>query len=379
MTDYNIIKEKPHYAILDGLRGVAAVFVLLFHLCEGCGINLGHCYLGVDFFYALSGFVVGYAYDDRWGKMGVGTFFKRRALRLHPMVVMGTAVGLVLYWFGQSSAFPLIGETPWWKVLAMFVWCCLMLPMPNSWDIRGGGWQSFNSFNGNIWSLYWEYAANILYALVFRLLPTAALAVVVGIAALGTLDLTLNLDVFGIYAASRECGAYSVNGGWCLTGAELYIGFVRVLYPFTVGLLLARFTGIRISLRGGFGWSSLLVIAMMLVPMFSGIANGLYEAVSILLLIPVIVLIGAGSRIASPKAGAICRFLGDISYPLYITHLPFIFMQMAWLRNNPDAPVSSVILLSVCLFFVSIATAYASLRLYDLPVRAWLASRLFKR
>ena len=68
------LKSKPHYEILDGLRGVASIIVLAFHLLEAHAANafaqvINHGYLAVDFFFLLSGFVVGYAYDDRWGKM----------------------------------------------------------------------------------------------------------------------------------------------------------------------------------------------------------------------------------------------------------------------------------------------------------------------
>ena len=55
------LASKPRYEILDGLRGVAAVFVLVYHLCEthfglGAAHPLNHGYLAVDFFFALSGF-----------------------------------------------------------------------------------------------------------------------------------------------------------------------------------------------------------------------------------------------------------------------------------------------------------------------------------
>ncbi len=66
--------SKPHYAILDGLRGVAAVTVMFFHLLEPHAKGdhtaqiINHGYLAVDFFFVLSGFVIAYAYDDRWEK-----------------------------------------------------------------------------------------------------------------------------------------------------------------------------------------------------------------------------------------------------------------------------------------------------------------------
>lgn len=93
---------KPHYELLDGLRGVAALLVVFYHIFEGLSFAAGgtlitvinHGYLAVDFFFILSGFVIGYAYDDRLGKsMSLGNFFKRRLIRLHPMIVMGSCAG----------------------------------------------------------------------------------------------------------------------------------------------------------------------------------------------------------------------------------------------------------------------------------------------
>ena len=86
---------KPHYPILDGLRGTAAILVVIFHLFEAyfpvmANHPMHHGYLAVDFFYLLSGFVVGYAYDDRWGKMSIKEFIKIRLIRLHPLVILGS-------------------------------------------------------------------------------------------------------------------------------------------------------------------------------------------------------------------------------------------------------------------------------------------------
>ena len=95
---------KPHYPILDGLRGTAAIMVVIYHLFEAYFPVVGHHptphgYLAVDFFYLLSGFVVGYAYDDRWGKMSIKEFFKIRLIRLHPLVILGVLIGAIGFWF----------------------------------------------------------------------------------------------------------------------------------------------------------------------------------------------------------------------------------------------------------------------------------------
>ena len=96
--------SKPHYELLDGLRGVAALVVMWYHVFEGFATSpidqgFNHGYLAVDFFFILSGFVIGYAYDDRWKRsLTTREFFKRRLIRLHPMVIMGVVLGAITYW-----------------------------------------------------------------------------------------------------------------------------------------------------------------------------------------------------------------------------------------------------------------------------------------
>lgn len=106
--------------------------------------------------------------------------------------------------------------------------------------------------------------------------------------------------------------------------------------------------------------------------------NGVYETVVILLVFPVIIAVGAGSRTNGLKSGAVCRFLGEISYPLYVTHYPFIYVQMSWAAAHADLPVSTHIFVSVSLFLLAVGVAYASLHLYDLPVREWLRRKVLK-
>ena len=121
------LASKPRYEILDGLRGVAAVLVVAYHLFEtyyhgGPDQPINHGYLAIDFFFVLSGFVIGYAYDDRWGKMSTWNFFKRRLVRLHPMVIFGTLLGALLFYFGDCPDFPLIKETSPWLALLVMLW-----------------------------------------------------------------------------------------------------------------------------------------------------------------------------------------------------------------------------------------------------------------
>lgn len=385
------LASKPRYEILDGLRGVAALLVIIFHLLETYSRGpayqiINHGYLAVDFFFVLSGFVIGYAYDDRWDRMSLTGFFKRRLVRLHPMVMAGTITGACLFFFSACNVWPAITETPLWNFLLCTVLGLLMIPCWPGIDIRG--WNETNPLNGPNWSLTYEYIGNILYALIFRKLPIAILALLCVCSAVLTLNLTLGWNLFGIFDGEPQ---YNVIGGWSLEGSQIFIGFTRLLYPFLCGLLISRILSSRMTadnpsgspfrLRGGFWWASVILVTVFALPCIGGkqgIADGIYQAVSILIIFPVIVLIGAGSRTTDSRSTKVCKFLGEISYPLYITHFPFVCMQVAWVNNNPDAPLWMHIAVSAGVVTVAVALAYAWLRLYDEPVRKWLTDRWLK-
>ena len=378
------LASKPRYEILDGLRGVAAVLVVLFHLLETYSNGqstqiINHGYLAVDFFFVLSGFVIGYAYDDRWDKMTTWGFFKRRLVRLQPMVILGTVVGACFYLFGQGNGFPLIGNVPGWKVLLAFVMGCFMIPCGARMDIRG--WGEMNSFNGPNWSLTWEYVGNILYALIFRRLPKIGLAILAAAAAFCTLDLCLDWNVFGLLTEGHAGHRYTVIGGWSLTSEQVYVGLTRLFYPFIIGLLISRI-GKFIKVKNGFWWCSLILAVLFSIPCVGGadnILNGVYNATCILVLMPLVVMMGAGSHITGEKSAKVCNFLGEISYPLYITHYPLMYMQMNWAWSHPDAPAYAHVMVCIGCFLLSIGIAYACLKLYDIPVRKLLTEKWLKK
>ena len=103
--------------------------------------------------------------------------------------------------------------------------------------------------------------------------------------------------------------------------------------------------------------------------------NGLYEAFCIIVLFPIILSIGAGSQIRSRRGQSICKFLGFISYPLYITHFVYIYLLWTFKGYHPDAPTGTVVTLCAGLFLAAIATAYAAMKLYDIPVREYLKEK----
>ncbi|HEX2606854.1 MAG TPA: acyltransferase, partial [Flavisolibacter sp.] len=316
------LSAKPHYPILDGLRGVAAILVVIFHLFEAHATGhatqiINHGYLAVDFFFALSGFVVGYAYDDRWTKMSIGSFFRRRLIRLQPMVIMGMLIGAICFYLLPSSIFPAMSQVPVWKMLLIMLIGMCMLPVPPSMDIRG--WHEMYPLNGPAWSLFFEYLANILYALGIRKFSKTPLTVLVFLAA-----------CFLIHMA---VGYGDVVGGWALEGKQLHIGFARVLYPFFAGLLLSRMLTVK-PIKQSFLLCSLLLALVLALPRMGGEKtvwlNGLYEAGVIILIFPLIVYLGACGVMKGNQEKRFCNFLGGISYPLYITHYPLIYLYTGW-------------------------------------------------
>lgn len=373
-TQTTYLASKPHYDILDGLRGVAAVIVIIFHLLEahagGSHFNqiINHGYLAVDFFFMLSGFVIGYAYDDRWNQMTVGTFFKRRLIRLQPMVIMGSIVGAAFFYFQASDCFPNIAGTPVTTMLLVMLLGFTLLPLPLKWDIRG--WTEMHPLNGPAWSLYYEYIGNILYALFVRKFNKVALTTLVVIAGCLTVHLCLT-------APSGD-----IVGGWALNWEQQYVGIVRLLYPFFAGLLLSRLGWlIRIKKRA-FWWCSLLIVVVLSIPRIGGEdgfwMNGLYEAFIIICIFPIIVSMGAGGKVTGKRSVGVCKFLGDISYPIYITHYPLVYTYTAWATTN-NATIAEGAPYMILTFVGSFAVAYASLRLYDEPVRKWLTDRFLKK
>ncbi|QSB25702.1 acyltransferase [Flavobacterium sp. CLA17] len=368
------IKPKKHYEILDGLRGVAAILVVAFHIFEAfSGGNrfvqiINHGYLAVDFFFLLSGFVVAYAYDDRWGKMTQWEFYKRRLIRLQPMVIMGMIIGALLYYFQASDIlFPMIAGMEVWKVILTMIIGFTLLPIPPSMEIRG--WGEMHPLNGPAWSLFFEYIANILYALIFRKFSNKVLAVFVLLFA----GMVINYTVFGPKG--------DVIGGWSLNLEQLNVGFIRLLYPFFAGILLSRL-GKLIHIKGAFWICSLMITVILALPRFGDESslwmNGIYESLCIIVLFPLIVAIGAGGEIKNPFSLKICKVLGAISYPIYITHYPLIYWYTAWVVDN-KVSIQDGYLPGIGVLIASVIIAYLCLKLYDEPVRNWLQKRFQKR
>ena len=371
------ISAKPHYDLLDGLRGVAAILVLFYHVFEGfafaeatngvgSGIitTLNHAHIAVDFFFILSGFVISYAYDNRWGQMSMGQFFKRRLIRLHPMLVMGAVMGF--------AAFAFVGFERWngtmaptgWVMMALLLTIFMIPAVPGlPYEVRGNG-EMF-PLNGPAWSLFFEYVGNILYALFIRRLSTKRLAA-----------LTLVLGVLHAWFFVGDISGYGMLGvGWTIDEVNFWGGLLRMLFPFTLGMLISR-TFKPMKVKGAFWICSVVLIVLFSVPYIESAGgvvnlNCLYEYVCVALIFPLLVWLGAcGSTIEGGKAThRICQALGDLSYPLYIVHYPIMYIFYAWLIDKQIYSLSHCLGVATLVVVSSILLAILCLKLYDEPLR----------
>lgn len=370
---------KPHYELLDGLRGVAALLVVFYHIFEGFSFAGGgtlitvinHGYLAVDFFFILSGFVIDYAYDDRWKKnLTLKGFFKRRLIRLHPMIVMGAVIGCITFfiqggvkWDGTQVATSAV-------MLALLLAMFFIPAYPGAgYDVRGNG-EMF-SLNGPSWSLFFEYIGNILYALFIHRLSNKALTVLVILLGVG----------LSWFALSDVVGYGMIGVGWTLDGLNFWGGMLRMLFPFTLGMLISRnFRPFKV--RGAFWICSVILLVLFCVPYVEGHSpvclNGVFEMVCIVVIFPMLVCLGASGQTTDKRSTRICKFLGDISYPLYAIHYPLMYLFYAWLIENKLYTLGETWPIAALVYFGSIVLAYLCLNLYDEPVRKWLGRKFVR-
>lgn len=371
---------KPHYELLDGLRGVAALLVIWYHVYEGFAFaggglieTLNHGYLAVDFFFILSGFVIGYAYDDRWqSTLTLKSFFKRRLIRLHPMVIMGAVIGAITFCIQGSVQWDGTHIATSMTMLAML---CAMFFIPaipgnSCYEVRGNG-EMF-PLNGPSWSLFFEYIGNILYALFIRKFSTTVLTIlVIALACTHAWFASFNISQYG-----------SIGVGWTLDTINFWGGLLRMLYPFTMGLLISRiFKPIKIA--GAFWICTLVLAALFSIPYLNennGIhINGIYETVCVTFVFPALLWIGASGKTTDKHSSIICKFLGDISYPVYMIHYPIMYLFYAWLIDNKLYTLGATWHVVIPMYLGIVLLAHLCLKLYDEPLRKYLMKKFFKK
>ena len=367
--------NRPRYDILDGLRGVAALMILFYHVFNDAKsfivwptvVNeFYHSFLGVDFFFILSGFVMGYAYDKALeGTLTTGGFIKRRLIRLHPMVVMGVLIGAIAFavqgftkWDGTQVATQALMYA---TLLGLF-----LIPSPASMEVRGNT-EAF-PLNGPHWSLFFEYIGSLLYVLLLHKLSTKWLRVWVACSIISIAGFALLAEDGGI--------AY----GWSSEPRNFLGGALRMLYAYPMGLLMARVFRERQPkpIKGHmFLLCSLALIVLLGFPFLgSKDMETIYQLVCILSLFPTIVWFGACGMVSGWRQRVV-SFLGRLSYPLYAIHFPFIYLYIAWVQKSGYTYIghSHPWLAAAIALVASLLIATLCMLFYDEPLRKWLTGK----
>ena len=335
---------RQRFVLLDGIRGIAAIAVMLFHLFPQLpGGVIGHGYLAVDLFFLLSGFVIAHNYDGKIARgLSLGRFAAIRAIRLYPLAIAAIVAAALLRLIYPRPTLP-TGSF-------LYDLGANLLLLPNSTDEMV---EKF-AFVPPSWSLFFELTVNLIYAAIFPWLRKATLLCL--------------MIVFGAMLTISVVEQGSVE----LLHRDIVFGMVRTAFSFTYGVIISRYAlggGIRI------GRPTLLVYVVLVLvigaPM--GYANtALYDLIVIVAVFPVLVWICVSNP--SDRVSPLQEELGELSYPIYLFHMPvmaYVGVALGWALDG--------VMLGVVATLATLVAAALAWRFYDRPVRSWLQHRLLGR
>ena len=340
---------RETYETLNWLRGVAAILVAVFHFEAFFGKDaVPSGYLAVDLFFLLSGFVIANAYLDRLrGGMPARQFMMARAIRLFPLYLFGTGIGIGAAWLAFALGAGLLSGP---ALLLATVSSLAMLPSPT--------WHEtiiLMPINVPGWSLFFELAANLAFVLLWPKLTTRYLAAVVAVSGAGLLLATLMK------------GDVDLGAAW----PTLAGGFLRVSCSFFAGVLLFKLFRHRKQHHSKLAYLvPLLFAASLFLDPGQGFGRVAYDLICVFALFPALVYFGA--RLSASSTGSL-GFLGTTSYSVYVLHMPVYMLATTGLSvfGFGAAPWQGVVLLCGL-----IATSSFLTKSFDEPVRRKLSNRV---
>ena len=347
--------RKP---VLDGLRGIAILLVMLTHTSV-----LPNGYVGVDLFFALSGFLITtllYEEWDRVGRISLRRFYGRRARRLLPALGLLIGVALIV----NLLCYPMTG----WPFAEKALTSLLFV---NNWLAATGHAGDLGSLNPT-WSLAQEEQFYLVWPL--------ALLLLLRLRARPQLVAGLLLVAVGLLIAVAPIGngqGYSVYYSPAARAAELLFGCLGAviwrhrLLSIPAGLSRRLPLSVRVALEKRQLWRALsaLVLAYLFATLLFNyqLTTGQVYLRACLLAVPLIVnLVGTPNSVVARAIGcAPLRFLGRISYALYLFHLLLRNVVYHYMPNN------SIYLNAVLTIALSVAVAAASWRVVESRILGW--------
>ena len=365
MADLSNITATPpshhRFHVLDAMRGIAALIVVDIHTAPllGTAVFAHNGHLAVDFFFCLSGFVIAFSYERRLLEgMKIPSFLMARVIRLYPMIFLCMTIGIVKPLIEQlhRSDFSILKEKFGYYLFGIF-----MIPLLG----KGGDHQVY-PLDISTWSLFFELAANVVFALIAfrRRVPSGVLLVAAAVA-------------FGFLCAGTQRGVEIISMGRVPSYPEFEYGFARVALPFACGVLVLRLyrrfeTWRRTAgMNAGLAAVSVVVLSLTLMSPLAWMRTRIFEITAITLLFPLLVFFGAFARVPERLKG-ICSMLGELSYPVYLLNLVLnyafanagLFLAARW--PHLRAPLLSIIVV------LDAAIALAVGKWVDAPIRRFL-------
>jgi peptidoglycan/LPS O-acetylase OafA/YrhL len=347
---------SPHFFALDALRGIAALAVVLLHANESFGFSgipdFPSGYLAVDLFFLLSGYVIASAYDSRLARgLSLSEFLKIRLVRLWPLYFIGWVLSVIKYLIQLhvGAAPPSILTLALESGLGL-----LMLPSPTT---IGLPFDPLYFLNPVAWSLFFELVVNALYAAFNRRLSHQVL--------LGLLALFAGL----IVGVDFYFGSLNVGNVW----STFMLGFPRALFPFFLGVYLYRYQSVKPKIPSS--WTYIAMVVIFFVLNFDPKEyRTAYDLCTDLLIFPFLVYVAS----AIDSIGIAKRFskmAGDISYAIYVIHMPVLALGAGVLKRIAPELLQSRTLGTTIIFGLLLGCWLLD-RYWDNPVRKFLNKKL---
>lgn len=358
---------------LTGLRGLASVYVVVFHFRSGRiaptlgGTFLEHGYLAVDSFFILSGFVMALNYQHMFERGWTAAmhlkFLGRRIARIYPLYLVCTVLALLLMLAGEMQRLPHCNS------LGRALWVNLVLAQ--SLKVAGCG-----SLDPPAWSISTEWVAYLLFpALLVPTLPRRPRWAWIS----GCLSVAV-LALLCFVPASFRNGLSAV---WMIdyhSSVSPGLALVRCITEFMLGLLCFRIAESRAGMaaRASAWLAPALCCSMLLLLMLRRT-----DLAFVLLCAALIVCLSseggeqnAAGRLLSSRPA---EMLGVLSYGIYLLHELCIGMHYSTQRKLMAMGVPHAVTLSGAAWItVLLATAYGMHRTIEVPGRQWLRN-VFER
>ena len=368
----------PYLSSITSLRGIAALLVVIFHIDgiwihmapKASGFFLHQCYLMVDFFFILSGFILVHVYGASFGE-GVGLFtYKRfirhRFARIYPLHLFAFLCMYVFYRV-QYAGKSLDGfEALLYNKAAIFTNLTLLHSM---------GLHSFFSWNVPSWSISTEWWMYVLFPWLYVWLkPGSKQKTVLVFAGIAVGYVAITYLLYPIEAAASPVGQ---NRGYSLDVTYRF-GFIRCFVGCVLGMqLYSVFQKGWFKAMGQQGWPLAVVVLLLVLLMHFGLPDYLVVVCFALVLMLSVHSTGLAHRMLhwSPL-----QLLGRVSYSLYLMHGPVLIIGLAVLKHYmPGIAYQQTSLHSIAwvlgflllLFFIS----YLTYRGIEQPLRNGLGGR----